>query len=250
MKLLVSNDDGVFAPGIKALSDALKTLGDVETIAPDRNCSGASNSLSLENPIRVQRIENGYLAVKGTPTDCVHLAVNGLLDELPDLVVTGINAGANLGDDVLYSGTVAGATEGRLLGIPAIAVSLAGTELRHYETAAKVALKVARAVLASQLPSRDILNVNVPDLPYDELKGYRVTRLGHRHRAEPMLKDVDPRGLPIYWLGLPGAKADAGAGTDFDAIENGYVSITPISVDMTAHGSITGLADWLNKLEN
>ncbi|TKB49210.1 5'/3'-nucleotidase SurE [Ferrimonas sediminicola] len=246
MKILVSNDDGVHAPGIRALSEALATLAEVVTVAPDRNCSGASNSLTLTNPLRVQTIDNGYLSVNGTPTDCVHLAIRELMDGEPDLVVSGINAGANLGDDTLYSGTVAAAMEGRHLGLPTIAVSLVGRELRHYATAARFTLKLVRHLKMTPLPSNQILNINVPDLPEEAIQGVRVTRLGARHKAEGMIRTQDPAGRDIYWLGPPGQQQDAGPGTDFDAVANGFISITPLTVDLTAHDQLEGLSRWMD----
>ncbi|MFM2485773.1 5'/3'-nucleotidase SurE [Celerinatantimonas yamalensis] len=249
MKILVSNDDGVHAPGLRALSDALSEIAQVTTIAPDRNCSGASNSLTLEHPLRVQKLENGYFSVNGTPTDCVHLAINALLSEQPHLVVSGINRGANLGDDVLYSGTVAAATEGRMMGLPAIAISLDSAKPVHYQTAAQVALKLVQHVMEHDLAAGTILNVNVPDCPYEDLKGIRVTRLGNRHHAEPVIVDEDPRGQAIYWIGPPGELADAGPGTDFDAIERGFVSVTPLSIDMTARQQLTPVKEWVHQLE-
>ncbi|GGA74867.1 5'-nucleotidase SurE [Neiella marina] len=251
MQILVSNDDGVQAPGIEALERALANLPgvtEVMVVAPDRNCSGASNSLTLENPLRTQTLANGYISVKGTPTDCVHLAINELLPQLPSLVVSGINAGANLGDDVIYSGTVAAATEGRFLGLPAIAVSQCAREPKHFATAAKVAAQVVAQLMKSPLESDQIINVNVPDLPFEQLKGFKVTRLGSRHRAEHMIRTTDPAGREIFWLGPPGEKADAGEGTDFHAIENGYVSITPIKVDLTAHRQLPALTEWASQL--
>lgn len=226
MRILVSNDDGVHAKGIRALSEALAACGEVIVVAPDRNRSGASHSLTLEVPLRVTRIaETGYHAVKGTPTDCVHLAVNELVRPEPDMVVAGINHGANLGDDVIYSGTVAAATEGRHLGFPSLAISLVGKT--HFATAAHYAAQLVRGMMVHPLPADQILNVNVPDLPLDQIKGIRVTRLGNRHRAESVICSEDPRGQPIYWIGPPGSQQDAGEGTDFAAIEQGYVSITP-----------------------
>lgn len=226
MRILVSNDDGVHAEGIRALSEALAACGEVIVVAPDRNRSGASHSLTLEVPLRVTRIaETGYHAVKGTPTDCVHLAVNELVRPEPDMVVAGINHGANLGDDVIYSGTVAAATEGRHLGFPSLAISLVGKT--HFATAAHYAAQLVKGMMVHPLPADQILNVNVPDLPLDQIKGIRVTRLGNRHRAESVICSEDPRGQPIYWIGPPGSQQDAGEGTDFAAIEQGYVSITP-----------------------
>lgn len=248
MKILVSNDDGVNARGIRTLSRVLSEFAEVVTVAPDRNRSGASHSLTLEVPLRVDKIdETGFYSLKGTPTDCVHWAVNGLLDPDPDMVVAGINHGANLGDDVIYSGTVAAATEGRHLGLPSIAVSLCGEQ--YFETAAHYAALLVQGLLRAPLSSDQILNVNVPDLPLEQIRGIRVTRLGNRHRAEAVIKEYDPRGRPIYWIGPPGAKQDAGEGTDFDAVEQGYVSITPLTVDMTAYSHMSVLADWLTEVE-
>ncbi|HHQ4529274.1 TPA: 5'/3'-nucleotidase SurE [Aeromonas hydrophila] len=245
MRILVSNDDGVHAEGIRALSEALAACGEVIVVAPDRNRSGASHSLTLEVPLRVTRIaETGYHAVKGTPTDCVHLAVNELVRPEPDMVVAGINHGANLGDDVIYSGTVAAATEGRHLGFPSLAISLVGKT--HFATAAHYAAQLVRGMMVHPLPADQILNVNVPDLPLDQLKGIKVTRLGNRHRAESVICSEDPRGQPIYWIGPPGSQQDAGEGTDFAAIEQGYVSITPLTIDMTAYSSLAGLGAWLD----
>lgn len=245
MRILVSNDDGVHAEGIRALSEALAACGEVIVVAPDRNRSGASHSLTLEVPLRVTRIaETGYHAVKGTPTDCVHLAVNELVRPEPDMVVAGINHGANLGDDVIYSGTVAAATEGRHLGFPSLAISLVGKT--HFATAAHYAAQLVKGMMVHPLPADQILNVNVPDLPLDQIKGIRVTRLGNRHRAESVICTEDPRGQPIYWIGPPGSQQDAGEGTDFAAIEQGYVSITPLTIDMTAYSSLAGLGAWLD----
>ncbi len=245
MKILISNDDGYLAEGIKTLASALSALGDITVVAPDRNRSGASNSLTLENPLRLTKLDNGVYRVEGTPTDCVHLAVTGLLDEEPDMVVSGINAGANLGDDVLYSGTVAAAMEGRFLGLPAIAISLASNDAVHYKTAGWVAKKLLEQLKTSSLPADTILNVNVPDLPIAELTGFESTRLGHRHKAEPVVKEYDPRGRPMYWVGPAGEEQDAGPGTDFDAIRRGAVSVTPLQIDLTSYDAIDGVATWL-----
>ena len=206
----------------------------------------ASNSLTLEHPLRAITGDDGFVRVDGTPTDCVHLAITGLLDPEPDMVFAGINHGANLGDDVLYSGTVAAATEGRFLGLPAIAISLAARNPQHFATAAQVAVELLRKIQQQPLPNDTLLNVNVPDLPLTELKGMQITRLGQRHKAEPVIKSADPRGNPIYWVGPPGAEQDAGPGTDFDAIKNGYVSITPLQLDLTRFERIQSLSDWLN----
>ncbi len=247
MHILISNDDGFEAPGIAALAAGLESLAQITVVAPERDRSGASNSLTLELPIRARTAANGFIRVDGTPTDCVHLAITGLLKTEPDMVVSGINAGANMGDDVLYSGTVAAAMEGRFLGLPAIAISLAGgTE--HFQTAAKVAQTLITQLQSDPLPQDTILNINVPDLPWDQLKGFKATRLGHRHKAEPVICDRDPRGREIYWVGPPGAEQDAGPGTDFYTVRNGYVSVTPIQVDLTRHETISPLQDWLKEL--
>lgn len=249
MRILLSNDDGVYAPGLAALANALREIADIDVVAPDRNRSGASNSLTLHNPIRIKHLDNGFISVEGTPTDCVHLALTGLLDHRPDMVVAGINAGANLGDDVLYSGTVAAATEGRFLGLPAIAISLTGREFRHYETAADIAKLLVKQIHHIALPGQIILNVNVPDIPRHVLQGVEVTRLGTRHAAEPTIKQTDPRGQPIYWVGPPGAEQDAGPGSDFYAINSGKASITPLKVDLTHYDSLKRLAGWADNLD-
>ncbi|MBK1735888.1 5'/3'-nucleotidase SurE [Halorhodospira abdelmalekii] len=250
MYILISNDDGYQAPGILALAERLGTVARVTVIAPERDRSGASNSLTLEDPIRVAQVEPDRYRVQGTPTDCVHLALTGFLEEDPDMVFSGINAGANLGDDVLYSGTVAAAMEGRYLGLPAVAVSLAGRAdsgyaFRHFDTAARVALKLLEQIQDDPLPVDTILNVNVPDLPWAELQGLHATRLGCRHRAEAMIKEHDPRGRPIYWIGPPGSEQDAGPGTDFYAVRNGFVSVTPIQVDLTRYHALDQVRGWL-----
>ncbi|WP_409420870.1 5'/3'-nucleotidase SurE [Pseudaeromonas sp. ZJS20] len=245
MKILLSNDDGVNALGIRCLHEALSALGQVILVAPDRNRSGASHSLTLETPLRLEQLPNGFYSVRGTPTDCVHLAVNELVPDA-DIVVAGINHGANLGDDVIYSGTVAAATEGRHLGLPAMAVSLVGET--HFTSAAHYAALLLSRLQSSPLPSDQILNVNVPDLPLAQIKGIRVTRLGNRHRAEAVISQRDPRGKPIYWIGPPGPMQDAGEGTDFAAIEAGYVSITPLHVDMTAYANLPELGRWVEQM--
>jgi 5'-nucleotidase len=249
MNILISNDDGYMAPGIKALADALAEFADITVVAPDRNRSGASNSLTLDNPLRVNQLENGYYRVEGTPTDCVHLAITGLLDQEPDMVVSGINAGANLGDDVLYSGTVAAATEGRFLGLPAVAISLTSHTPEHFETAAWAAKKIVQQLKKSSLPANTILNVNVPDIPIEDIIGFESTRLGNRHKAEPVIKEVDPRGRPLYWVGPAGDEQDAGPGTDFDAIRRGAVSVTPLQIDLTRFDAIDRVANWLQEVE-
>jgi len=245
MKILLSNDDGYQAPGLLALADALSTLAEIVVVAPDQDRSGASNSLTLVNPLRAREMENGFIRVDGTPTDCVHLAITGLLAEEPDLVVSGINAGPNMGDDVLYSGTVAAATEGRFLGLPAIAISMNSHEPEHIDTGARVALELVQRLTRSPLTENVILNVNVPDLAYGELRGFRATRLGHRHKAEPVVKTTDPRGKTIYWVGPAGAEQDAGPGTDFHAVREGYVSVTPLQVDLTRHSALGVVESWL-----
>lgn len=245
MHILISNDDGYFAPGIEQLAGALRAHAQITVVAPERDRSGASNSLTLDRPLHVRRAPNGFLFVNGTPTDCVHLAVTGLLEELPDMVVSGINLGANMGDDTIYSGTVAAATEGYLLGIPSVAISLASRTSAHFETAARVAVDLvqrhARAPAGAWL-----LNVNVPDIPLAELKGTRVTRLGRRHRAESTIPTKNPRGETMYWVGSAGAAADAGEGTDFHAVAQGYVSITPLQIDLTHRDLMGGVAEWLD----
>jgi len=249
MKILVSNDDGYRAPGIAALAAALSELAEVVVVAPERNRSGASNSLTLDRPLRITRAESGFYSVDGTPADCVYLAAREILGEKPDLVVSGINAGENLGDDVLYSGTVAAAMEGGFLGCPALAVSLAGSEHRHFDTAATVAVKLVRQILRAAGLNRWLLNVNVPDCPYDELNGVRVTRLGQRHKESECVRQNDPKGRPIFWIGPSGPPgADAGPGTDFHAVENGFVSVTPLQTDLTAYAMLEQVTDWVSAI--
>lgn len=250
LRVLISNDDGVYAEGIKALAEAVREIAEVTIVAPDRNRSGASNSLSLSRPIRLKHIADHTVSVEGTPTDCVHIAITGLLTTQPDMVISGINAGSNMGDDVWYSGTVAAAMEGRFMGLPAIAVSLCGEELVHYETAALVVVRLVKHLLEDPLPAGTILNVNVPDVPFDVIQGYEVTRLGTRHCAEPTIRQLDPRGSPIYWIGPAGKEEDAGQGTDFYAIRNNKVSITPLRIDLTRYEAFDQLASWVGGLEN
>lgn len=248
MRILVCNDDGCRATGIEVLATALRKIADVTIVAPIDNRSGASHSLTLERPLRVKQHGDESHAVDGTPTDCIHLALHSLLAAPPDLVISGINAGENLGDDVLYSGTVAAATEACLLGIPAIAVSLAGVDPSHYASAARIAVELVTRFNADGLPRHSLLNVNVPDLPYDELQGTRATRLGQRHKAATAIRQFDPRGRPVFWIGPAGPPgADAGPGTDFRAVADGYVSVTPLQMDLTAYGMMEALADWLGK---
>jgi 5'-nucleotidase len=245
LRILLSNDDGYQSDGLATLAVSLSGLADIVVVAPDRNQSGASHSLTLSAPLRVDLTREGIYSVSGTPTDCVHLALTGLLDEDPDMVIAGINHGANLGDDVLYSGTVAAAAEGRFLGFPAVAVSLVGDNPRNFDTAGRAVQVLLAALEKSPLPSDTTLNINVPDLPYAELKGFQATRLGYRHRSEPVIESHDPKGRPLYWIGPAGAGQDAGPGTDFHAVEHGYVSVTPLHFDLTRHAGLDGLAKWL-----
>jgi 5'-nucleotidase len=244
LHILLSNDDGYFAPGLAILADALGSLGTVTVVAPERDRSGASNSLTLDRPLSVRRAANGFFYVNGTPTDCVHLAVTGLLDELPDMVISGVNYGANMGDDTIYSGTVAAATEGFLLGIPAVAISLVASGNDNYLTAARIAADLARRFKDKPLGERALLNVNVPDVSYEGLKGIEITRLGKRHKAEPVVKATTPRGGTVYWVGAAGGAQDAGAGTDFNAVARTVVSITPLQVDLTHYAQLQSVKDW------
>jgi 5'-nucleotidase len=245
MKILVSNDDGYFAPGITLLAEALRQVGDVTVVAPERDRSGASNSLTLDRPLTVRRAPNGFFSVNGTPTDCVHIAVTGLLDFLPDVVVSGVNLGANMGDDTIYSGTVAAAAEGYLLGIPSIALSLTSKTGEHFESAIGIALEIVGRLKRAPFTEPVLLNVNVPDLAPDRLRGLEVTRLGRRHKAEPVLKLQTPRGETAYWIGPAGAAADAGPGTDFHAVEASRVSVTPLRMDLTHNSQLGSAREWL-----
>lgn len=245
MHILISNDDGYSAPGLIALVNALKHLAEITVVAPERNRSGASNSLTLDRPLHAVRTENNFIKVDGTPTDCVHLGVTGLLEREPDMVFAGINHGANLGDDVIYSGTVAAATEGRFLGLPAVAISLAGLNPSQFEASAEIAVRLFQHLRRHPLPADTILNVNVPDLPLERIKGFKATRLGQRHRAEPVVRGHDPRGREIFWVGAAGPEQDAGPGTDFHALREGYVSVTPLQIDLTRYDSLERLAAWL-----
>ncbi len=248
MRILLSNDDGCTAPGLLCLREQLQQEHQVQIVAPDRNRSGASNSLTLHNPVRVQTHDDGTICVDGTPTDCVHLALTGMLDQEFDIVVSGINAGANLGDDTLYSGTVAAAMEGRFLGCAAVAVSCCAAMPEYFETSARVAAQVVARLKNEPLPGNIILNINVPDIPFDQLAGFEVTRLGNRHKAEDVIPATDPRGRPIWWIGAAGGEGDAGPGTDFYALKQGRVSITPLLVDLTRHESIEQLSAWVHAL--
>lgn len=245
MRILVSNDDGYFAPGIVVLAQALAGLAEVTVVAPERDRSGASNSLTLDRPLTVRRAQNGFIYVNGTPTDCVHLAVTGLLDRLPDVVISGINHGANMGDDTIYSGTVAAATEGFLLGIPSIAISLVAEGGDHHGTAARIAVELVQRFSSTPFGQPVLLNVNVPDVPYEKLRGVEVTRLGRRHKAEATVKTTTPRGDAVYWIGAAGSAQDAGNGTDFCAISGGAVSITPLQVDLTRYSQLDAVGQWL-----
>ena len=251
MRILVSNDDGVDAPGIRILAVGLREAGhEVLVVAPDRDRSGASNSLTLDMPIRVVRQDERTWRVHGTPTDCVHVAITGMLELEPDIVVSGINNTANLGDDVIYSGTVAAAMEGRFLGLPAVAMSLVTADHKgmHYETAARAAVEIVARLRADPLPADTILNVNVPDLPWGEIAGFEVTRLGNRHRAEACTQQEDPRGRQWWWIGAAGPEQDAGPGTDFHAVRRGCISITPIHVDLTRYQALEQVASWVGGL--
>ncbi len=247
MHILVSNDDGYRAPGIIALAEALAVDHQISIVAPERNCSGASNSLTLERGLRVCQVAENSYYVDGTPTDTVHLAITGVLKSEPDMVVSGINAGANMGDDVLYSGTVAAAMEGRHLGLPAIAVSLNSFTPQYFETAAKAVVQLLKNLDEASFATNTILNVNVPDIPWAEIKGFKATRLGNRHKSEGVIIQDDPRGDPMYWVGPPGAAQDAGEGTDFHAVSENYVSITPLQIDLTRYDSLGELSDWLSQ---
>jgi 5'-nucleotidase len=245
MKILVSNDDGYFAPGITLLAEALRQMGEVTVVAPERDRSGASNSLTLDRPLTVRRAPNGFFSVNGTPTDCVHIAVTGLLDFTPDVIVSGINLGANMGDDTIYSGTVAAAVEGYLLGIPSLALSLTSKTGEHFQSAIAIALQMVERLRRSPFGEPVLLNVNVPDVPPEALSGIEVTRLGKRHKAEPVVKMQTPRGETAYWIGPAGAAADAGPGTDFHAVENRRVSVTPLRMDLTHGGQLPRAREWL-----
>ncbi len=245
MQILLSNDDGYFAPGIVLLAEALARLGEVTVVAPERDRSGSSNSLTLDRPLTVRQAQSRTYFVNGTPTDCVHLAVTGLLKELPDIVISGINHGANMGDDTIYSGTVAAATEGFLLGIPSIAISLVAEGGNHFSTAGRVAVELVNRFKERAFGQSVLLNVNVPDVEYGKLRGFHVTRLGRRHKAEPVVKSVTPRGETVYWIGAAGSAQDAGEGTDFHAVANNCVSITPLQVDLTRYAQMEPVATWL-----
>jgi 5'-nucleotidase len=245
MHILLSNDDGYFAPGLAVLAETLAPFANVTVVAPERDRSGASNSLTLDRPLNVRRASSGFFYVNGTPTDCVHLAVTGLLDTLPDIVISGINDGANMGDDTIYSGTVAAATEGFLLGIPSLAVSLVANGKDYFATAARVAADIAQRFARKPLGEPALLNINVPDVPYEQLRGIEVTRLGKRHKAEPVVKSSTPRGEAVYWVGAAGSAQDAGEGTDFNAISRLAVSVTPLQMDLTRFAQLQAIRNWI-----
>lgn len=245
MRILLSNDDGYFAPGLEALAAALAGLGEIVVVAPEQNCSGASNSLTLSRPLLLRKASSGFHFVNGTPTDCVHLAVTGMLDQLPDIIVSGINHGANMGDDTIYSGTVAAATEGYLLGIPSIAISLTSFEGNNFPTAGRIARELVERFIRNPIKEPVLLNVNVPDIPYADLKGMEITRLGRRHKAEPVVKMISPRNETVYWIGAAGAAADSGPGTDFNAVERGFASITPLQIDLTHVAQLPSIRQWV-----
>ena len=247
MRILLSNDDGYFAPGLAILAEHLSKLADIIVVAPERNRSGASNSLTLDRPLTVRAAGNGFRYVNGTPTDCVHLALTGLMDTPPDMVISGINDGANMGDDTIYSGTVAAAMEGYLLGIPSFAVSMSQHSATHFDTAAKAVVQLVEHYQKTGFPPPLLLNINVPDVPHAEIQGMTVTRLGKRHKAEPVIKASTPRGEAVYWVGAAGSAQDAGPGTDFYAVEHKQISLTPLQVDLTQHKQIAPLSEWLGK---
>jgi len=245
MRILLSNDDGYFAPGLNILAQHLAKVADIVVVAPERDRSGASNSLTLDRPLSVHKASNGFYYVNGTPTDCVHLAVTGLLDELPDMVISGINDGANMGDDTIYSGTVAAATEGFLLGVPSFAVSMSRHGVQHFETAARFMVGLVERYQKDRFPPPVLLNINVPDVPFEQIQGTEVTRLGKRHKAEPVIKSTTPRGQTVYWIGAAGSAQDAGDGTDFHAVNQNRISITPLQIDLTQYSQREQVKNWL-----
>jgi 5'/3'-nucleotidase len=245
MRILLSNDDGYFAPGLARLTEAISPLAEIVVVAPERECSGVSNSLTLDRPLSLRQSPNGFYHVNGTPTDCVHMAVTGILDYRPDMVISGVNDGANMGDDTIYSGTVAAATEGYLLGIPSIAVSLVAEDGGNFATAARIAADLVAQYLRRPFDQPMLLNVNVPDVPYEELAGIQITRLGKRHKAEAVVKTQSPRGDTVYWVGAAGAAQDAGQGTDFFAVAHKAVSVTPLQIDLTHFAQLEPVRKWL-----
>lgn len=249
MNILVANDDGYLSPGIAVLRDAVSDLGSPVIVAPDRNQSATSQSLTLRRPISVHQHSPSVYSVEGTPADCVQIALGGLLDDTMDMVVSGINDGPNMGDDVLYSGTVAAAIEGRHLGKPALAVSMGSFAPKHFATAGEVVAQVLKNLASKPLPAQTILNINVPDVPMSELKGLLATRLGTRNPSENITKDPSPRGESMFWIGPAGEPLDQSPGTDFHAVASGYASITPLHIDMTHLNAMQGLGDWLEHFE-
>ena len=246
MRILLSNDDGYFSPGLICLAEALSRVAEIIVVAPERDRSGSSNSLTLDRPLSLHKSHNGFFYVNGTPTDCVHLAVTGMLDVLPDMVISGINDGANMGDDTIYSGTVAAATEGFLLGIPSFAVSLVDVSDGNFPTASRVAVDLVKRFIQNKIKSPILLNINVPDVKYDQLQGIEVTRLGRRHKAEGVIKSQSPRGNVVYWIGAAGAAQDAGEGTDFFSVRHNRVSITPLQIDLTQYDQLNLVKTWLD----
>jgi len=245
MRILVSNDDGYLAPGLAALARAMRPFGTVTIVAPEQNSSGASNSLTLSRPLTVSRTPDGVIFINGTPSDCVHIALTGLLDDPPDLIVSGINNGQNMGDDTIYSGTVAAAMEGFLFGVPSMAFSLVDKGYAHLDAAAEMAAEVVRRHLERPLAGPFLLNVNIPNRPLAELKGIAATRLGKRHPSEPGVRAVNTRGEPSYWIGAAGGAKEGGPGTDFHAVTDGFVSVTPLQIDLTHLGQLDGVRNWL-----
>ncbi len=246
MRILLSNDDGYFAPGLACLAELLSEVAEIIVVAPERDRSGSSNSLTLDRPLSLHKSHNGFYYVNGTPTDCVHLAVTGMLDVMPDMIVSGVNSGANMGDDTIYSGTVAAATEGFLLGIPSLAVSLVDASRGNFATAARVAVDMVKRFRENEVHDPVLLNINVPDIAYQLLEGVEVTRLGRRHKAEPVIKSQSPRGESLYWVGAAGAAQDAGKGTDFYAVQHNRVSVTPLQLDLTRYDQLDLITKWLN----
>ena len=246
MRILLSNDDGYFAPGLACLAESLSQIAEIIVVAPERDRSGSSNSLTLDRPLSLRKSHSGFYYVNGTPTDCVHLAVTGMLDIMPDMIVSGINKGANMGDDTIYSGTVAAATEGFLLGIPSLAVSLVDASRGNYLAAARVAVDMVERFKKNEIQSPVLLNINVPDIEYQQLQGIEVTRLGRRHKAEPVIKSQNPRGETVYWVDAAGPAQDAGKGTDFYAVQHHRVSVTPLQIDLTRYDQLDLITSWLN----
>ena len=246
MRILISNDDGYQADGIIQLAKSLGEIAEVIVVAPSENKSAASSSLTIGKPLKPIQIEKNVYAIDATPSDCVHLALCGFIKKSIDIVVTGINFGANLGDDVIYSGTVAGAIEGRFLGLPSIAMSLASWECKHFDTAGEIAMLLVAQINKAPLANNTIINVNVPDIPMRDIKGIKSTRLGNRHKSEPSIQDLNDPSL--YWIGENGKEADNGEGTDFHAVSNNFVSVTPLQIDLTKYPEIKQVSDWLEKI--